>query len=257
MQRKAANEKPITTQAECKRQEFDATMMYAALEARVEALGVQIPQVEARVEARVAALEKQVAQAQFEVKADRDDSVAPTEERVRRGPKPRFRPEHFLQWRDLLVEMLESNWPEIEPTCVPEVDETAFTSALEAIAHKGGSQHQSCAEHLLRNLGMLLKFLGTSRFRGDPRQLANALAGAPQLTFWRSLKLAQADPCELRIGQRALKAYIRRKHPGLYREFEKNIDLLHFTNVWRAYRIKDTNISDYYARAIHHVWIAN
>jgi hypothetical protein len=52
-----------------------------------------------------------------------------------------------------------------------------------------------------------------------------------------------------------LKAYIRRKHPGLFRELERRPDLVHFTNVWLAYRTKDSSIRDYYARAIHHAWI--
>jgi hypothetical protein len=236
MKRKTAKGRINTTHNVQSGDEFDAPTMYAALEARV------------------AALEAETHQARIEDLGNFEDMAGRAADAVRRGPKSKFRPEDFLQWRDLLVDMLESNWPEIEPTCVPMVKATALTSALEVVAHKSGSQHQSCAEHLLQNSGMLLKFLGTSRFRGDPRQLANALAGAPKLTFWRSLKLGQAEPCRQRIGQRALKAYIRRKHPGLYRKLEKNIDLVHFINVWRAHRNQDDNIRDYYPSAIHHAW---
>jgi hypothetical protein len=124
---------------------FDATAMYAALEARLEAL------------------EKVVHQAKTEDLEDCDGIVGRTVKTVRRGPKPRFRREDFNLWRDLLVEMLESNWPEIEPTCVPMVDATATASALEVIAHKSGSQHQLCAEHLLQNSGMILGHLPIQR----------------------------------------------------------------------------------------------
>jgi hypothetical protein len=237
MKRKAAKAKTITTHNQRRRPKFDAATMYTALERRV------------------AALESQIAQPQAEGWDDGADTVRPTEEKVKRGPKSKFRSEDFTLWRDLLVDMLESHWPEIEPHCVPVVKAAGFRIALKAIAQKGGSQHQHCANHLLRNSETLLKFVGKSRFRGDPRQIANALAGVPKLGFWRSLKLGQAEPCRELIGQRALKAYIRRKHRGLYDELEEKIDLVHFINVWRAYRKQDDNIRDYYPRAIHHAWI--
>jgi hypothetical protein len=143
----------------------------------------------------------------------------------------------------------------MEPACVP-VRPESLNRVLKAIAHKtAGSQHQVCADHLLEHFNVLLQFLATDRFRGDPRQIANALAGVPSISFWRSLKVGQTEPCLNRIGQRALKAYIRRKHPRLYSDLETRINLVHFINVHRAYRTKDETIRDHYANAIHSAWI--
>jgi hypothetical protein len=182
-------------------------------------------------------------------------AFAPDNEEVRRGPKSKHRGEDFMRFRDCMVDMLESYWPEIEPSCVPVVRAAALRDVLKAIAQTVGSQHRICIERLLRNFRVLVEFLGTDRFRGDPRQVANALAGVPEIGYWRSLRLGQAEPCRGRIGQRALKAYIRRRHPTLYDKLEEEIELVHFANVWRTYRSKDANLRIYHAKAILHAWM--
>jgi hypothetical protein len=209
----------------------------------------------AALERRVTELEKKLAQAKSGDFPGDAYTLGAAEAATRRGPKPRCQHEEFLLFRDLIVDMLETHWPEIQLTCVPILRAESLKVALKIIARRDTSQHGICAQHLLRNYETLLRFLRTNRFRGDPRQIANALAGAPTLGFWRSLKLGQAEPCPARIGQRALKAYIHRKHRTLYDELEERIDLVHFTNTWRNYRKRDKNIRDFLASAIHHAWI--
>jgi hypothetical protein len=163
------------------------------------------------------------------------------------------RPGTFPEFRDLLVMTLEEHWPELEPLCIAPLKGKALAAALKAIAIRGG-QHGICAQHLLQNFDTLILFLKSSRFRNDPRQIANALAGAPSIGFWRSLRLGQTQPCQQRIGMRALKGYIRRKHYRLFAMLQQRDDELHFVNAKKRYRTKDPVIRDMFAQAIYHVW---
>jgi len=239
MKRKASKAGANSTRSERNGSKLDAPLIYRELEERV------------------AVLEKIVTDLQ-----SRDDEAGWTvpfgaiTERVRPGPKLKYHRESFILWRNHLVEMLESHWPEIEPHCIPKVKADSLRAALEKIEKHTSSQHQLCANRLLQNFPVLLSFLASKRFRGDPRQIANALAGVPDIGFWRSLKIGQAEPCQDRIGQRALKSYIRRKHHGFYSELQQRINPTHFTNTKRAYRTKDKMIRDYYAQAIYEAWIA-
>jgi hypothetical protein len=78
-------------------------------------------------------------------------------------------------------------------------------SVLARIAIPTNIIHYDAAMHLSKNFYSVVDFLGSDRFRGDPRQIANALAGAPR-HWWTSLKIYQSEPCDFPIGNRALKA---------------------------------------------------
>ena len=106
----------------------------------------------------------------------------------------------------------------------------------------------------MKHLPEVVKFLSSDRFRNDPRQLANAFARFPGISTWRSLKICQADPCNDLIGNRAIRAYIRRKHPTLYAELDRNHDLINFANVSNRYRSKDRNLRGYRADVLLQCW---
>jgi hypothetical protein len=122
----------------------------------------------------------------------------------------------ILSDRDRLVEMLEYYWPEIEPMCSPRPNKEGLKRVLESIPGKALGRYDYPAEHLLAHLSNVLEFVSANRFRGDPRQIANAFAGFPNVSVWTSLKLCQASPCNNPIGNRAIRAYLRRKHRELY-----------------------------------------
>lgn len=176
----------------------------------------------------------------------------PSAERKRPGPKPA----HIWSIRgdrDQLVRMLEEYWPEIEPFCIPRPDEKGLRGVLRSIVRIRGF-HELPAKYLLEHLLDLVKFLGGDRFRHDPRQIANAFAGFPQISVWRSLKICQANPCIDPIGHRSIRAYIRRKLLRLYRDLTAEHSMVNFATVLRQYRSKDAKLSAYNAQNLYNCW---
>jgi hypothetical protein len=180
-------------------------------------------------------------------------SGIPEEEPKRPGPKPI----HFwglLSDRDTLVQMLESYWPELEPLCWPKPKRHILKMALEVISSQQGSWYTQASKHLLKHIDECAEFLLTDRFRRDPRQIANAMVGFPAIGIWRSLKLCQSSPSNHHIGNRAIRAYIRRKHPELFRSLEADYSLPSFMVALRKYRTKDQKLTAFRADYLYQCW---
>jgi hypothetical protein len=181
------------------------------------------------------------------------DGQIPSGDPKRPGPKP----VHIWSLRsdrDQLVRMLENYWPEIEPFCLPQPDAEGLKSVFRAVARAQQRRHEFPALHLLRHLPDVVKFLTGDRFRRDPRQIANAFAGFTKISIWRSLKICQAESCLDPIGGRSIRAYIQRKHIGLYRDFAADFSLVNFASALRRYRIKDSKLKAYNASALYNCW---
>jgi hypothetical protein len=199
---------------------------------------------------RVSKLEQQL-QRLTDISGGEDE--IPTGEAKRPGPKPAhvwsIRAE-----RDRLVRMLEDFWPEIEPLCTPRPNPDGLRKVLTAIANASAGRDDLAAKHLLKHLPKVVKFLSGDRFRRDPRQIANAFAGSPQVSIWRSLKICQAEPCNDPIGNRAIRAYIRRKHLGLYRDLQADLSLVKFASALKRYRSTDPKLKMYSASTLYRCW---
>lgn len=136
--------------------------------------------------------------------------------------------------RDELVLLFEMNWPELEPLCTPKPNFKKLRQAFEAFANPGScptpwgthvrtlppgttGNHSAAANRLLlsKTFSQLQVFLTEEqkRFAANPRQLANAMAGCPDLSFWTSLKRCQQIRFGFGIHDRAMRSYIRREHP--------------------------------------------
>jgi hypothetical protein len=223
----------ISTHSAHLRVKFDAERLIRALEQRV-----------ARLEK---ALENGVGPVDYLVQE------TPTGEPKKPGPKP-IHFQGLLADRDTLVQMFENYWPEIEPLCCPKAKPKSLLRVFEAISTQKMSSYAQAAKHLTKQFDAILKFLASDRFRRDPRQIANALAGVPQVGLWRSLKLCQSRPTNYPIGQRAMKAYIRRKHPVLFRRLAADVDILNFVSALRSYRTKDRWLAGLHAHYLHMCW---
>lgn len=172
---------------------------------------------------------------------------------TRPGPKPAH-VWSIRMGRDHLVRMLEDYWPEIEPFCIPQSNGEGLRRVLWGVAKAALGRHELPAKHILKHLPEVVKFLSGDRFRSDPRQIANAFAGFPQISVWRSLKICQADPCMDPIGNRAIRAYIRRKHSGLYGDLQADFSLVNFASALKRYRSSDRNLQIYRADALYKCW---
>jgi hypothetical protein len=226
------------------------------------------------LEARVRSLELLVA------KLDLEDSEESSYTQVggrflkKRGPKTL--PDFVLaDRRDELIAFFESNWPELEPLCAPSPNFGALRQAFLAFANPGQSRtpwgttvaivapgimgnHDGAVTRLLHPQTFLqLKVFLTEqqpRFAANPRQLANAMAGCPDLTFWTSLKRCQRIRFRFGIDERAMRAHIRRKHPKLYDALSQNPGLPELAAFWKAYRTKDGNMVGLKATDLERFW---
>ena len=172
----------------------------------------------------------------------------------RRGPRSRIQHSELSRFRNSLVETLENYWPEIERCCLPSLKAKSLRDVLREVEWREGSQRKLCTTHLLEHFAILCGFVAGDRFRGDPRQIANALAGVPDLSYWRSLKLCQSEPCANDIGLPALRAYVRRKYPRLHDELSERIDEIHFITTLRKYRSEDKAIRNLFPSTLLHAW---
>jgi hypothetical protein len=233
MRRKAAKAGITSTHTRESRQEIDATRRLCGLEDRV------------------AELERVVAQLMRESELAND--LLPGPEPVRPGPKPKHS-SLLLHDRDAILQMLESYWPEIEPHCCPKPTPDLLKGVLTAIRKRAFDRHRLPASELLKHFQELVTFLSSGRFRSDPRQIANAMAGFPAIGFWRSLKLCQASPSALPIGERAIRAYIRRKHRELFGNLEAELSVSNFADALTSYKSKDPHLAPYGAEYLLQSW---
>jgi hypothetical protein len=118
--------------------------------------------------------------------------------------------------------------------------------------------HSGAANRLLRpdTFSQLQVFLTKEqrRFASNPRQLANAMAGRPDLSFWTSLKRCQQIRFGFGIHDRAMRSYIRREHPRLYEKLSGSSGLVELVPFWRKYRTNDQNISGLTADKLLALW---
>src|ERR1019366_2229951 len=117
----------------------------------------------------------------------------------RKGRKPRLETEEILKRRASLSSWLEQNWPRLS---VPLRRAESSGNHSEAIAafvavKKHGvpgvfqPPFYDAPEAYEKELG---EFLEKGRFRGNPRNLAAAMAGLPQLSWKRSFDICIAHP---------------------------------------------------------------
>jgi hypothetical protein len=211
---------------------------------------------QSELERRVKKLEdwvaSQIGQKSVSPRAHREDRIVRLGKK--RGPKTISGAELDSR-RDELVRFLESNWPELQLLCGPEPKPEELKRALVtfrrllrknddpiARANLGTvDDHRAAAHRLLENLSQLETFLMNrqDRFAGDPRQIANEMAGCPNMGFWTSLKRCQQRPFRVGIHPRAMRAYIERKHPRLYTKLLERPSLPELAVFWNQYRTKD------------------
>jgi hypothetical protein len=180
-----------------------------------------------------------------------------------RGPKT-IADAELQARRDGLVRFLESNWPDLEFLCGPSSDLGVLKQRLAVFAQgsRGGMQmidhHSLAAKRLLTNFSQLELLLKKheDRFAGNPRQIANAIAGCPDMVIWTSLKRCQHLPCEVVIDERAVRAHIRRKHPKLYEVLSEQPSLPELAAFKAKYRTKDETIKSVRAVDLKRFWKA-
>lgn len=230
---------------------LDAKPAFRRLEARVAVLEAR----NKRIEQEINRLAARFAENGFEqLGLSMKVGEAPP---AKRGPKQRHS-FAIVQDRDDYVRLLEQYWPEIEPLCGAKPNRNSLKLLFSALAVPELGPLGDTAKKLLERIAFVEEFLTNPklrrRFNGDPRVLAGALAGVPQIGLWRSLKLCPPRSCKVPIHDRTMRSYLRRKHPALERALLAGLDLPQLAAWMREYRTRDRFLREYQAVDLLRAW---
>jgi hypothetical protein len=178
-------------------------------------------------EARIAELEQQVAA--LTERVDRASGVIPTQflpgfqdnEKKKPGPAKHIEDDELFRSRDGIVGWLEGIWPEIVQPLFATRDPRKVLAILKTVARPKESQ-PPWQSRFLRHPAKLLDFLNSKKFKKKPprktvldalnrplederreraanrlptRQIANAMAGVPKVSWRTSLDRCSKNPC--------------------------------------------------------------
>jgi len=138
----------------------------------------------------------------------------------KRGRRPRIAPEELARRRDYLVEFIEIRWPDLVTVMKRR---TALEQLLKTIklACPGAESTEGYIK-MTEHVGDLWEFLKSGRYKSEPRQIAYALAGVPEMTWRSSLDYCTKNPSQLHIRPEAFLDHVRRRNPKCHRDLLAN-----------------------------------
>jgi len=145
---------------------------------------------------------------------DDSDPVEPPAVVLKRGRRPRIPPGAFAWRRDELVHFVELRWPKL----LGQFNERrSLENLLQTLKSASpGASDVWAYRQLTEHIGILWQFLQSGRYKGEPRQIAYAMAGLPQLTWRSSLDYCNRNPSPLPINLAAFADHIRRHSPKCF-----------------------------------------
>lgn len=133
----------------------------------------------------------------------------------RLGRKPRISRMELFGRRERLANYCSFNWPELTWILGNAKDASSAALLIQKHLQPGISNEH---EHLCKNAEPLWAFVKSNRYHGDPRHIANAMAGVPIISWRTSWNRCSNDPTTLGLHLRAHRDYLRRKFPERLRE---------------------------------------
>ena len=144
--------------------------------------------------------------------------ASPTAKR-RKGRRPKLEQQELLARRTQLTTWLEQNWPYLSVALRKAKSAHAGAAAInEAKKRKGGIMQPPFYHEPEKHEATLWQFLQSGRFHGNPRNLAAAMAGLPELSWKRSFDVCSSHPCKQPLAIEAYWDYLRRNFPDRWRE---------------------------------------
>jgi hypothetical protein len=180
-----------------------------------------------RLERRLAALEKNVSkpsddgvidlsQSRYSQSSEGDGGpIDPPPVTARRGRTPLIPRVQLERQRDDLINFIEPRWPDLVRHMRTRKGLEPLLQTLKNVSP--GAETIWPYLHLTENIGALWEFLQSGRYKGEPRQIAYAMAGVPEMTWRSSLDACTKHPSRLHINLPAFKDHIRRHNPELLR----------------------------------------
>jgi len=133
--------------------------------------------------------------------------------RARLGRRPLLALEDFTSRRAKLINFIEPQWPDLVAIVVRPSSMVGLLAGLEKVS--GGSKQSWACRHVKEHLVDLWEFLNSGRFRGEPRDVANALAGVPEMKWRTSLERGRKDPSNQQLAPSALAEHIKFRDASL------------------------------------------
>jgi len=129
----------------------------------------------------------------------------------KKGRRPKLEPAELLHRRDQLTNWMEQNWPYLS-VALRKVNNSqgAVTAINTAKKRMPGVFQPPFYNDPEKHKDALLRFLQSGRFHGNPRNLAGAMAGLPELSWKRSFDVCAKRPCKLPLAIEAYWDYLRR-----------------------------------------------
>ncbi len=137
----------------------------------------------------------------------------------KKGRKPRIDPKEVLERRDRLTVWLEQNWPFLSVR-LSEAEKPVHAAVAMIYAKKRiqGVFQPPFYNEPEKYAEELWQFLQSGRFHENPRNLAGALAGLPEVSWKRSFDICSKHPCRQSRPLEAYRDHIQRNFPDRFRE---------------------------------------
>ena len=139
--------------------------------------------------------------------------------KLKKGRKPRIRLEEYLERREYIINIVEWHWPELALV----IKKARKSEDLrDKIVFPGINPHTSkFAMYPNDCLKELWAFVNSNRFRGNPRNMANAMAGLPEVSWKRSFDIGSMNPSPKLLHNRVIRDYMKRHHPERLKDLLK------------------------------------
>lgn len=141
------------------------------------------------------------------------------EKKPKLGRRPKLEKEELLRRRHHVTSWIEQRWPNLSVGLRRARTSGEAIQAIIAARGQGGYPFQppfyDRAEEFEEDLW---SFLQSGKFHENPRNLASAVAGLPELSWKRSFDICSCHPNQAGMAVEAYWDYMRRKFPDRLRE---------------------------------------
>jgi len=138
----------------------------------------------------------------------------------RRGRPPEIAREEMARRRDYLVEFIEVRWPDLVGEMTREATLEGLLATIKRVCP--GAESTEGYIKMTEHIGDLWEFLTSGRYQGEPRQIAYALAGRPEIAWRTSFDYCTKNPSELPICPDAFLDHVRRHNPDCFHDLSDN-----------------------------------
>lgn len=168
------------------------------------------------------------------------DDLGMSQEKQTRGRRSLLEQKVLLDRRDHLTTWIERNWPYLSVALRKAKNAQDAAAAIkEAKRRMQGVFYAPFYTYTEKHTETLWQFLQSSRFHGNPRNLAGAMAGIPELSWKRSFDICSSHPCKTPLALEAIWDHLRRNFPDRWQELREAMTPDQVKAVLRKSRTQD------------------